>query len=429
VQPTSLRCLRCGTDYEVSEMYGGCPACATEGKPSNLDVRYDADKLRVAAHQTHEEVLSRGGPRSMWDYLALLPVSADDVVSLGEGATPLLPAPRLGARLGVPNLLLKDESRNPTGSFKVRLAAAAVAAARAQGKKVVVGSSSGNAGAAIAAVAARHGLPCVMFTTQQFPLAMKTQMGVYGTALIAAPTIADRWSLMEAGVERFGWFPITVYCYPYFGSNCFGIEGYKTLGYEIADQYGGAPDHVVFPVGAGDAFAGAYKGFSEYADAGVIDRVPVLHAAEVNGPLEDALANDLDFPRNMPAPAEPSVSISVASTLGTYQAFNVLRRTGGSARSAGNQQVLQAQSDLAALEGVYVETSSALSVAVLPQLVADGAIDPSSTVVAVLTADGLKDPGTTAAHMPPIPESGPDLDSVVQILRDVYDHDIPVEHR
>jgi len=428
VQPTSLRCLRCDNDYEISEMYGGCPACSAEGKPSNLDLRYDPVELKTAALATHDEVQRRGGPASMWSYLRLLPVSADNVTSLGEGGTPLLPAPRLGARLGIPHLMLKDESRNPTGSFKVRLAGAAVAAARELGKKVVVGSSSGNAGAAIAAVAARAGMPCVMFTTQQFPLAMKTQMGVYGTSLIAAPTIADRWSLMEAGVEQFGWFPITVYRYPYFGSNCYGIEGYKTVGYEIADQLGRAPDHVVFPVGAGDAFAGAFKGITEYADAGVLDRIPIFHAAEVNGPLEDALADDLDFPRDMPAPTEPSVSISVASTLGTYQALNVLRRTGGSARSAGNEQVLQTQRDLAALEGIYVETSSALSVSVLPQLVEDGAIDPDSTVVAVLTSDGLKDPQTTAAHMPPIPESGADLASVVRILRDVYGHDIPVDH-
>ena len=153
-----------------------------------------------------------------------------------------------------------------------------------------------------------------------------------------------------------------------------------------------------------------------------------MHAAEVNGPLEDALAHDRDFALDMPSPAEPSVSISVASTLGTFQALNVLRRTGGAARSAGNEQVLQTQRDLAALEGVYVETSSALSVAVLPKLVEDGAIDPDSTVVAVLTSDGLKDPQTTADHMPPIPESGPDLDSVVEILRDVYGHDMTVDH-
>jgi threonine synthase len=358
----------------------------------------------------------------MWRYQPLLPVSADNVTSLGEGATPLLGVPRLGAHLGIPNLYIKDESRNPSGSFKDRLAAAAVSAARQMGKRVVVGSSSGNAGAAIGAMAARSGLACVIFTTQQFPLAMKTQMAVYGSYLIAAPTVKDRWSLMEAGVERFGWFPVTVFRYPYFGSNCYGIEGYKTLGYEIADQLPAVPDHIVFPVGAGDAFSGAYKGLAEYAEAGAIPSLPRMHAAEVNGPLEHSLVHGLDYVEDMPAPNVASVAISVGSTLSTYQALNVLHQTKGSARSADNDEMLAAQSDLARLEGIFVETSSALSVAVLPRLVADGVIDPDSTVVAVLTSDGLKDPDTTAAHLPRIPSSGSDLESVVEILRDVYGH-------
>lgn len=415
-RPQSLRCVRCATSYPLGEMYRGCPACATEGKPSNVEIRYDPDELAAAAR----------APRTgtgMWRYHALLPVADEHIVTLGEGGTPLLGAPRLGARLGIPNLYLKDESRNPTGSFKDRLAAGAVSAARQLGKRVVVGSSSGNAGAALAALAARAGLPCVMFTTAQFPLAMRTQMAVYGTYLLAAPTVRDRWSLVEAGMERLGWFPVTVFSYPYFGSNCYGIEGYKTIGYEIADQSPKRPDHVVFPVGAGDAFAGAHKGLSEYEAAGVIDAVPAMHAAEVNGPLEHALRNDLDYVEDMPTPAQPSVAISVASTLSTYQALDVLRRTGGSACSAGNAAMLQAQRDLAALEGIYVETSSALSVAVLPELVRRGAIDPGSTVVAVLTSHGLKDPDTTAEHLPPLPACGADLDSALGALRVAYGFD------
>ncbi|MCL2781332.1 MAG: pyridoxal-phosphate dependent enzyme [Actinomycetia bacterium] len=421
MRPQELRCIRCGTGYPVGELFTGCPRCADEGKPSNLEVRYDPDELAAAARRAHAAAKAGAGPESMWRYLDLLPVSARNAVSLGEGATPLLAVPRLGAALGVPNLYVKDESRNPTGSFKDRLAAGAVSAARELGKKVVVGSSSGNAGAAVAALAARAGLGCVMFTTAQFPLAMKTQMAVYGTRLIAAPSIKDRWSLMEAGVTRFGWFPVTVFRFPYFGSNFYGIEGYKTMGYEIADQAEKLPDHIIYPVGAGDAFSGGYKALAEYHAAGIIDTVPKMHAGEIYGPLEHSLAENLDYVEDMPAP-EPSVAISVASTLSTYQALNVLRRTGGSARSANNAELLTAQHDLARLEGIFVETSSALSVAVLPKLVADGAIDPDATVVAVLTSDGLKDPQTTADQLPEIPSCGTELGSVVEILREVYQH-------
>ena len=414
MQAQALVCLRCRARYPVVGMYSGCPACAAAGTPCNLEVEYDPTELARAVGS-----IDTADP-SMWRYLSLLPVTAEHRTSIGEGGTPLLAAPRLGARLGLPNLYLKDESRNPSGSFKDRLAAAAVSAARQQGKSVVVGSSSGNAGAALGALAARGGLPCVMFTTQQFPLAMMTQMAVYGSYLVAAPTVKDRWSLMEAGVEQLGWFPVTVFSYPYFGSNCYGIEGYKTIGYEIVDQSDVQPDHVVMPVGAGDAFSGVYKGFREYRDAGVIDVAPTMHAAEVNRPLEHALTNNLDHVTDMPAPAEPSVAVSVASTLSTYQALNVLRQTGGEARSAGNAQMLQAQRDLASLEGIYVETSSALAVSVLPQLLRENIIDPDARVVAVLTSNGLKDPDTTAAGLPPIPLCGSDFESALEVLATSY---------
>jgi threonine synthase len=390
--------------------------CRANGKPTNVQVVYDDAELLPALRR----VARRPGElRDMWHYREVLPVGDDAIVTLGEGGTPLLAAPRLGAKIGIPRLYLKVESRNPTGSFKDRLAAAAVSAARELGRKVVVGSSSGNAGAAVAAMAARAGMPCVMFTTQRFPLAMKTQMAVYGTYLLAAPTTQDRWSLMETGVDQLGWFPVTVYGYPFWGSNCYGIEGYKTIGYEIIDQLDVVPDHVVFPVGAGDAFSGAYKAMAEYQRAGVIDRVPVMHAAEVYGPLEQALARGSDVVEATEI-REPTVAVSVGSNLSTFQALDVLLRTGGAARSASNEEMLQAQRDLGALEGIWVETSSALSVAALPRLVAAGAVDPGSVVVAVLTSDGLKDPETTAAALPPIPECSAEFGSALGVLADAY---------
>lgn len=401
-------------------MFTGCARCAEAGKPSNVHVVYDEAAFDEAARRVAH---SSSAASSMWHYKDLLPIDDEHIVTLSEGATPLLHLPRLGRKLGIPQLYVKDESRNPTGSFKDRLAAGAVSAAVQLGRKVIVGSSSGNAGAAVAAMASRAGLPCIMLTTQQFPLAMKTQMGVYGSYLLAAPSVQDRWSLMEAGVERLGWFPTTVFCYPFFGSNCYGIEGYKTIGYEITDQLATAPDHIVFPVGAGDAFSGAYKGLAEYARAGVIDRVPVMHAAEVFGPLEAALAAGSDVVEAVDTGGAHTVAVSVGSNLSTYQALDVLRRTGGSAHSATNEQMLAAQRDLAELEGLWVETSSALSVAALPALVQSGAIDPDSVVVAVLTSSGLKDPDVTAGELPEIPSVGATFESALSVLRSSYSFD------
>jgi threonine synthase len=416
----ALRCVRCGAEYPTDGAFAGCERCERAGKPANVQVVYDEAELRAGARRVGRATRA---PADMWHYRDLLPVSPKNVTSLGEGGTPLLPVPRLGRAIGVPRLHVKDESRNPTGSFKDRLAAAAVSAARQLGREVVVGSSSGNAGAAVAALAARAGLPCVMFTTAQFPLAMKTQMEVLGAHLLAAPTLRDRWRLVEEGVRRHGWFPVTVYRYPYFGSNAYGIEGYKTIGYEIVDQLDGAPDAIVVPVGAGDAFSGIFKALTEYRRAGVIDTVPPLHAAEVFGPLELALASGADVVTEAPTHGVTTVAISVGSTMSTFQALDVLRRSGGSARSASNAEMLAAQRDLATLEGIWVETSSALSVAVIPKLVAAGALDPDGLVVAVLTATGLKDPDTTARELAPIPATTSDFDTAAQALRSAYGFD------
>jgi threonine synthase len=419
VRAQALRCLRCAAEYPVGRYFLGCPACRGRGQPTNLAVTYDDGELRQAAARSRTAT----GP-GIWRYRDLLPVDEEFIVTLHEGGTPLVALPRLGRKLGLPNLYVKDETRNPTGSFKDRLAAAAISMARQLGTSVVVGSSSGNAGASTAAVAAKAGLPCVMFTTKQFPLAMRVQMAVYGTCLIAAPTIADRWQLVAAGVEQLGWFPVTVFSYPYFGSSGYGIEGYKTIGYEITDQLGRVPDDIVVPVGAGDAFSGAWKGLTEYHQAGLTDRLPRMHAAEVYGPLQHALDEGLEDCVEMPTAGPPSVAVSVGSNLSTYQALRVLRQSGGSARSASNEQMLQAQRDLAAMEGIYAETSSALSVAVLPQLLADGVIQPDATVVAVLTSSGLKDPETTAAHMPGIPDCTNSLESALTVLSTAYGLDL-----
>ena len=360
----------------------------------------------------------------MWRYHEFLPVPLDQAVTLGEGLTPLVQLSRLGRRLGLSKLYAKNEGMNPTWSFKDRLASSAVSFAPNLGASVITGSSSGNAGAATAAYAARAGLPCVMFTTQQFPLAMKVQMGVYGTKLVAVPTIYDRWKLVEAGVDLFGWFPVTVFVYPLVGSNSYGIEGYKTIAYEIIDQLGAVPDKVLMPVGAGDAFSGAWKGFQEYRDLGYVDDVPTMLAAEVFGPLENALAKDLDHVEE--TRSAPTVAISVGMHTSAYQALNVLRESGGSARSATDDEMIAMQQHLAADEGIYAEASSVLSLAAIPHMIQAGAIDPEDTVVVFLTSSGLKDPEMTAQHIPEIPLIDPDVDQLVGLLKNTYNFDVNI---
>jgi threonine synthase len=412
--PSALRCIRCAAEYAPGKLFKGCPTCLEQGYPANLTVQYDYAAIRHMFNPTKLD----GRPLSMWRYHELLPVGPEAAVSIGEGMTPLVSVPRLAERLGLRELYVKNETVNPTWSFKDRLASAAVSTARAMGMRVITGSSSGNAGAATAAYSARAGLPCVMFTTQQFPLAMKVQMAVYGTKLVAVPTIYDRWRMVEACVDQLGWFPVTVFVYPLVGSNPYGIEGYKTMAFEMLEQLDKVPDYVVYPVGAGDAFSGAWKGFMEYRDLGYTDCVPRMLAAEVFGPLEHALNEGLDHVEEVPW--GPTVGISVGLNTSALQGLHVLRESGGAAARASDEEMLDMQRQLATLEGIYAEASSVLSLAAISHFVALGALDPDRSVVAVLTSSGLKDPETTQKHLPEIQVAEPTLEGLAKFLREVY---------
>jgi threonine synthase len=417
--PTGLRCIRCGASFAPSErIFKGCPTCLAQEHPANVVVEYDYDAVR----RTFDPRKLDGRPLTMWRYHELLPVDLEHAVSIGEGMTPLIAVPRLAQRLGLRELYVKNESVNPTWSFKDRLASAAVSAAKAMGMPAITGSSSGNAGAATAAYSARAGLPCIMFTTQQFPLAMKVQMAVYGTKLVAVPTIYDRWRMVEACVDQLGWFPVTVFVYPLVGSSPYGIEGYKTMAFEMVEQLGRVPDYVVYPVGAGDAFSGAWKGFCEYRSLGYVERVPRMLAAEVFGPLENAMEKDLDHVEEVPW--GPTVGISVGLNTSALQGLNVLRESGGAATTASDDEMLAMQRELASLEGIYAETSSVLSLATVKRFAEQGDLDPERTVVCVLTSSGLKDPETTQKHLPEIQVAEPTMDGLARFLKEVYDFEI-----
>ncbi|MHB8621020.1 MAG: pyridoxal-phosphate dependent enzyme, partial [Chloroflexota bacterium] len=275
---TDLRCIRCGALYGASRDYFGCPACGPN-VPSNLELD---TPLSLAQTETG---------RGMWRFAEALPVELDQAVSLGEGGTPLLDLPRIGEAIGLPRLLAKNEAQNPTWSFKDRLASAAVSWARVHGRRGIAVSSSGNAGAAAAAYAARAGMPCIIFTTRAFPGSMQRFMRSYGAMVVTVPTGPDRWRLNRAVAAEWGWLPLSNVADPPVGSHPAGIEGYKTIAFEIAqDLAWEAPEAVILPVAYGDAMAGIYRGFRELLAAGSIDRLPRLIAAETYPSLSRALA-------------------------------------------------------------------------------------------------------------------------------------------
>jgi threonine synthase len=414
-----LECPRCRARYREARLLAGCPRCQADGIAVNLTVAYDLGPL---AGVSAGEFAPAG--RDLWRFRHLLPTGRGRPVSLGEGGTPLVHLERLGRRLGLPNLYAKDESQNPTWSYKDRLCAVAVTHAVETGARVITVASTGNHGAATAAYAARAGLPCVVFTLAAVPDTMKTLMQAYGAAVVACATPETRWALMRQGVERAGWYPTGGFVMPPVGSNPWGIEGYKTIAYETAEDLAWrAPDVVVVPSAYSDGLAGVWKGWTELTTLGLVKRAPRLIAAEPFGPLAHAIERGLEAPEPVEAPS-PSVAFSIASRYGTGQGLRALRQSGGAGVRVTDEGVLEAQRRLAGEEGLFVEPSAAAAVTAIMQLAARRALDPEQTVVAVLTSGGLKDPGPTRARLPAVPVADGDFDRLLGVLREAYGLDL-----
>ncbi|TAN18393.1 MAG: pyridoxal-phosphate dependent enzyme [Rhizobiaceae bacterium] len=377
-------CLRCGASYsaDIAIDSRGCPACAGSA-PANLMVVNDGG---AAACAIQDDSLP-----SLWRYAFHLPCPAESAVSLGEGLTPLMPAPAIGAQLGVPRLFIKNEACNPTWSHKDRFSTMAVSFAKASGASVVATASSGNAGASLAAYAARAGLNCIVATFSGAAGPMLAQIRKYGATLVPFAHKEDRWRFIAEGVERFGWFATSPCHAPVVGSHPVGIAGYKTLAYEIVEQLNGAaPDWCALPVCYGDALIGLWQGFEDLFHRGEITSLPRLIAAEVHGSLAAALAGESDRIPDMTARFKPLAG-SIGATRSTYQALKALRQSRGVAVPVGNDGLIELQEEFARKEGVLAELSSVTPLVAIADLRRRNVIGASDRVVVIATGSGLKD--------------------------------------
>jgi len=409
--PSVLVCVRCSARYPINHYDQDCPACRAKGAPANLTVAYDT---RPGEGVDRDAVRRDRG--SMWRWEGFLHASAAEAVTLGEGNTPLLPAPSLG--LG--DIWIKDESRNPTWSFKDRLGSGALTMARRFGAKVIASSSSGNAGAAAAAFAAKAGIPCVVFTFVGSAGPLVLQMRTYGAMVVKVADKADRWRLQSLGVREFGWYPTSPFFGPVVGSNPYGMEAYKTIAYEIAEAFDWQPpDWCVLPVCYGDALYGMWKGFEELKALGWIDRTPRFVAAEVSGSLAAAMEGGDAMPPESPRNA-PSIATSIGALQGTVQGLDVLRRSNGVAVTIGDEDLRRWVVMLAAREGLWPEASSAAPFAAIERLRAEGTIKPHERCVALLTAAGLKDPGPIEQALPEPPLVSGGLSELMAALKNSY---------
>jgi threonine synthase len=364
-------CPRCGA--QASEPFWGCVSCLREGVSANLTTTYAVDDFR----EDPERALKEG---------ALLPL-ADP--SPSSRATPLRHVPRLGELLDSPALYLKDESCTQTWSHKDRLASVAVAHAAERGAPVVIVSSSGNHGAAVASACAAAGLVSVVLTVQSITRPLRRLIASAGAHLVALEESRMRWTLMAEAVAELGWYPASNFLDPPPGSNPFGIDGYKLIAWETMKQLGRSPDWVVAPTGYGDLLFGVYKGFHELSQLGLIDVVPRFLAAVTSASLPEALSHGIDQPQPAPNMAPDALSIGVVSS--TYQAVHALRASRGSAVAVGAEAAARGQRLLATHTGSLQELSSATGIAALEFARTSGLIHRDDTVVVIGTSSGLKD--------------------------------------
>jgi len=410
---TGLRCRECGREFPAEALHV-CDFCF-----GPLEVAYDYDA--IAASVTRQGIAE--GPRSIWRYRDLLPVDDATPVELGAGFTPLHRADRLAAELGLGEVWIKDDTANPTGSFKDRVVSVALTKARQLGFKVAACASTGNLANSVAAHAARAGMTSVVLIPSDLEAAKVTMTAIYGGTVVAVNGNYDDVNRLcaELTSERPAWAFVNVNVRTYYA------EGSKTLAFETAEQLGWeAPDHVVVPIGSGSQLTKVAKGFAELGKVGLLDEVPSVRVsgAQAAGcaPVATAFAEGTDAIR----PVRPSTiakSLAIGNPADGWYALDTIRRSGGSCAAVTDAEIVDAIGLLARTEGIFAETAGGVTIATLAKLAAQGDIRRDERVVAMVTGHGLKTVEALAGAVGPTVTIDPRLDAFDRALEGVVDLD------
>ena len=434
---TGLRCLRCGRLYPPDAPDFTCSCRPNQGSDvGTLDVLYDYDAIR----RTVDPAAIQSDPdRSIGRFWPLLPIARrESLPPLPVGNTPLLHARRLGDSIGLPQLYLKDDGRNPSASFKDRASAIAVARAQEEGFPIVATASTGNAAAALAGQAAAAGQATVIFVPKTAPRAKIAQLLVYGSTVLAVDgTYDDAFDLCLAACAEFGWYNRST------GYNPYMTEGKKTVSYEIAmelEEVGSrksevgldsptsdfrlptssfcAPHAVFVSVGDGCIIGGVHKGFADLLALGWIDRMPRLYGVQsTQSPaLYDAWRAGWEIPRPVQATTRAD-SIGVDAPRDPVKALNAVRATGGAFVAVEDQAILAAIPPLARLGAVFAEPAGAAAYAGLLQAMCDGLVQPGETIVVINTGSGLKDVNAAIQATGEVTIIEPTLQAVAEALK------------
>src|SRR6187402_615376 len=378
---THLECGLCGLKHEARRLLNLCREC---GKP--LLVRYDLDT--AARTLTKESLPARRA--DLWRYREVLPVENDEnIVSLGEGWTPLLHAPSLGERAGIRELYIKDESQNPTQSFKARGMAAAVSMAKELGAKKLAVPSAGNAAGALAAYAARAGLEAFIFMPRDTPRANVVeceQTGAHVTLMDGL--ITDCGAEIGRRKEKEGWFDVSTLKEPY------RVEGKKTLGYELAEQMNWQlPDVIIYPTGGGTGLIGMWKAFDEMEQMGWIDsKRPrmVTVQSETCAPIVRAFENGERFADEFENASTVASGLRVPKAIGDFLILDAIRASGGTAVAVSDEELTKAVAEIGATTGIFAAPEGAACLPALRKLITDGFVQANDTVVIFNTGSGIK---------------------------------------
>ncbi len=378
---TKLTCTACGTDHDHRKLQNLCTKCA---KP--LYPQYDL----VAASRTLTKEALRTRVKSLWRYREVLPVLDEaDIVTLGEGWTPLLPAPRLGAKHGMKHLYIKDEAQNPTASFKARGMTAAVTMAKQLGAKKVAAPSAGNAAGALAAYAARAGLEAYLFMPLDTPKACVIECYELGAHVtLMKGLITDCGAEVARRKEAEGWFDVSTLKEPY------RVEGKKTLGYELAEQLNWTlPDAILYPTGGGTGLVGMWKAFDEMEQMGWIgSKRPRMYSVQADGcqPIVRAFNAGEKFAAEHLGAATRASGLRVPKAVGDFIMLDLLRKSGGGAIAISDAEMIACTREVGSAEGVFTAPEGGACYAALKHLLAAKTITPDETVVVFNTGSGLK---------------------------------------
>jgi threonine synthase len=386
---TSLHCAACGKSHDVDRLQNLCTDC---GKP--LLVGYD---LPAVMETFRPDLVRQRAERSMWRFQEVMPIADEaEIVSLGEGCTPLLPLERRGPFEPFEQLFVKDEAFNPTGSFKARGMSAAITRAKALGAEVVALPSAGNAAGAATYYAAKAGMQCFLFMPEDTPPANIVESVVGGAnVFLVNGLISDCGKLVRQGCERFGWFDLSTLKEP------FRIEGKKTMGYELAFEFSRPddpyrlqlPDVIFYPTGGGTGLIGMWKAFDEMEQLGWIGpRRPRMIVVQAEGcaPIVNAFEIGADHAEPFPNAQTVASGLRVPSAIGDFLMLKVLRESRGTAIAVTDEELLDGVRELARYQGIYAcpEAGAVWKAAV--QLLGSGWLDPSERIVLFNTGSGLK---------------------------------------